>query len=78
MEEFCKTVRDIVQRAYWRIDKIYTGEKCMKIIDRLREDGIHISFEIFPPKTDAGYDKVIRAGNFLHLFHNVHSTAFFG
>ena len=39
MEEFCKTVRDIVQRAYWRIDKIYTGEKCMKIIDRLREDG---------------------------------------
>ena len=33
----------------------------MKIIDRLREDGIHISFEIFPPKTDAGYDKVIRA-----------------
>ena len=30
----------------------------MKIIDRLREDGIHISFEIFPPKTDAGYDKV--------------------
>ena len=61
MEEFCKTVRDIVQRAYWRIDKIYTGEKCMKIIDRLREDGIHISFEIFPPKTDAGYDKVIRA-----------------
>ena len=42
MEEFCKTVRDIVQRAYWRIDKIYTGEKCMKIIDRLREDGIHI------------------------------------
>ena len=33
----------------------------MKIIDRLREDGIHISFEIFPPKTDGGYDKVIRA-----------------
>ena len=32
-----------------------------QIIDRLREDGIHISFEIFPPKTDAGYDKVIRA-----------------
>lgn len=30
----------------------------MKIIDRLREDKIHISFEVFPPKTDAGYEKV--------------------
>ena len=30
----------------------------MKIIDRLREDKIHISFEVFPPKTDAGFDKV--------------------
>ena len=33
----------------------------MKIIDRLNEDGIHISFEVFPPKTDEGYDKVIGA-----------------
>lgn len=31
----------------------------MKIIDRLRDDGIHISFEVFPPKTDEGFDKVI-------------------
>ena len=31
----------------------------MKIIDRLREDRIHISFEVFPPKTDAGIDKVM-------------------
>ncbi len=30
----------------------------MKIIDRLLEDKIHISFEVFPPKTDAGYEKV--------------------
>lgn len=30
----------------------------MKIIDRLKEDKIHISLEIFPPKTDAGYEKV--------------------
>lgn len=30
----------------------------MKIIDKLKQDGIHISFEIFPPKTDAGYEKV--------------------
>ena len=33
----------------------------MKIIDRLREDSIHISFEVFPPKTDEGFDKVIAA-----------------
>lgn len=30
----------------------------MKIIDRLNEDGIHISLEVFPPKTDAGFAKV--------------------
>ena len=33
----------------------------MKIIDRLREDKIHISFEVFPPKTDEGFDNVIHA-----------------
>ena len=33
----------------------------MKIIDRLKEDRIHISFEVFPPKTDEGYHKVIDA-----------------
>lgn len=33
----------------------------MKIIDRLREDKIHISFEVFPPKTDAGVEKVLEA-----------------
>ena len=33
----------------------------MKIIDRLNEDRIHISFEVFPPKKDEDYDKVIRA-----------------
>lgn len=33
----------------------------MKIIDRLQEDKIHISFEVFPPKTDEGVDKVIDA-----------------
>ena len=30
----------------------------MKIIDKLNEDRIHISFEVFPPKTDAGFEKV--------------------
>ena len=33
----------------------------MKIIDRLNEDKIHISFEVFPPKTDAGFNKVLDA-----------------
>ena len=33
----------------------------MKIIDRLKEDRIHISFEVFPPKTEAGFDSVIKA-----------------
>lgn len=33
----------------------------MKIIDRLNEDKIHISFEVFPPKTDAGFEKVLAA-----------------
>ena len=33
----------------------------MKIKDRLNENGIHISFEVFPPKTDAGYEKVQEA-----------------
>lgn len=33
----------------------------MKIIDRMNEDKIHISFEVFPPKTDAGFDKVLDA-----------------
>lgn len=33
----------------------------MKIIDRLNEDKIHISFEVFPPKTDAGFDRILKA-----------------
>ena len=33
----------------------------MKIIHRLNEEGIHISFEVFPPKTDAGFQKVLQA-----------------
>ncbi len=35
----------------------------MKIIDRLKEDKINISFEVFPPKTDAGFEKVLQATN---------------
>lgn len=35
----------------------------MKIIDILKDDRIHISFEIFPPKTDAGFDMVLQAAD---------------
>lgn len=33
----------------------------MKIIDKMLEDRVHISFEVFPPKTDDTYDKVLVA-----------------
>ena len=33
----------------------------MKIIDRLKEHKIHISFEVFSPKTDEGFEKVASA-----------------
>ena len=33
----------------------------MKISDILNEEGIHISFEVFPPKTDIGFQKVLEA-----------------
>lgn len=33
----------------------------MKIREKLLEDKVHISFEVFPPKTDAGFDSVLYA-----------------
>lgn len=33
----------------------------MKIRDMLNDGKVHISFEIFPPKTDAGYESVVSA-----------------
>lgn len=33
----------------------------MKIKDILKENKVHISFEVFPPKTDTGYDSVLSA-----------------
>ena len=33
----------------------------MKIKERLRENKVHISFEVFPPKTDAGFESVMGA-----------------
>lgn len=35
----------------------------MKIIDRLNDGKTHISFEIFPPKKDTDYEKVITAAD---------------
>ena len=35
----------------------------MKIIDRMLEDRVNISFEVFPPKTDDTFDKVLEATN---------------
>ena len=34
----------------------------MKIIQRLKEDKVNISFEIFPPKTDVGIQSVLDTG----------------
>ena len=33
----------------------------MRIIDKIKADGLHISFEVFPPKTDAGFESVLKA-----------------
>ncbi|MGN0404199.1 MAG: methylenetetrahydrofolate reductase [NAD(P)H] [Bariatricus sp.] len=33
----------------------------MKIKERLQENKVHISFEVFPPKTDAGFESVLGA-----------------
>jgi len=33
----------------------------MKIIDKIKNGGIHISFEVFPPKTDTGFESVLKA-----------------
>jgi methylenetetrahydrofolate reductase (NADPH) len=33
----------------------------MRIIDKLKSEGIHISFEVFPPKTDMGFESVLQA-----------------
>lgn len=35
----------------------------MIIRDLLKDKNPHISFEIFPPKTDAGYESVLSATN---------------
>ncbi len=50
----------------------------MKIIDRLSEDKIHISFEVFPPKTDAGYEKVRSAAEQIAGLHPSYISVTYG
>lgn len=50
----------------------------MKIIDRLLEDKIHISFEVFPPKTDAGYEKVRSATEQIAGLHPSYISVTYG
>ncbi|MCI8835484.1 MAG: methylenetetrahydrofolate reductase [NAD(P)H] [Ruminococcus sp.] len=50
----------------------------MKIIDRLNEDRIHISFEVFPPKTDAGFDKVLEATDRIAELHPAYISVTYG
>lgn len=50
----------------------------MEIIDRLLEDKIHISFEVFPPKTDAGYEKVRSATEQIAGLHPSYISVTYG
>lgn len=50
----------------------------MKIIDRLLEDKVHISFEVFPPKTDAGYEKVRSATEQIAGLHPSYISVTYG
>lgn len=63
-------VHILAKRYIWADPSITITDKDndMKIIDRLTDGSTHISFEIFPPKTDGGYDKVIAAADALAGF----------
>lgn len=50
----------------------------MKITDRLKQDGIHISFEVFPPKTDAGFEKVLNATDRIAMLHPSYISVTYG
>lgn len=50
----------------------------MKIIDKLNQKGIHISFEVFPPKTDAGYEKVRSATEQIAGLHPSYISVTYG
>ena len=56
--EFARQYEELYKEPDRRIKGVYNQ---MKIIDRLNEDRINISFEVFPPKTDAGFANVQRA-----------------
>ena len=50
----------------------------MKIIDRLKDDKIHISFEVFPPKTDDGFEKVLNATDRIAKLHPAFISVTYG
>ncbi|MCU6748146.1 methylenetetrahydrofolate reductase [NAD(P)H] [Faecalicatena acetigenes] len=50
----------------------------MKIIDRLREEKIHISFEVFPPKNQDGFEKVLTATNKIAELHPAFISVTYG
>ena len=41
----------------------------MKIIDRLHEDRLSLSFEVFPPKTDTAFESVKHATEEIAKLH---------
>lgn len=50
----------------------------MKIRDILRSETPHISFEVFPPKTDAGFDSVMRATEEIAALHPSYISVTYG
>lgn len=50
----------------------------MKIKEILKSSQPHISFEIFPPKTDAGFDSVVRAADQIAGLHPSYISVTYG
>lgn len=50
----------------------------MKIIDRLNEDRMNISFEVFPPKTEAGFESVLHATDEIGALHPAFISVTYG
>lgn len=50
----------------------------MRIIDRLNEDKVNISFEVFPPKTDAAYESVLQATDAIAALNPAYISVTYG
>ena len=50
----------------------------MKIKEILKSSEPHISFEIFPPKTDAGFDSVMKATEAIADLHPSYISVTYG